>query len=275
MLRLKVRHSLSLSPHVLNLLHRYGYPLAALIRHDLKTRYASTTFGMSWAVLQPLFFLLLYTVVFSVIMQIRFRPDDTTVGAALYLICGFLPYLAINESLHRGSTSLTANRNLLHKMVLPAEILPAAGVLSAAVNEIIGLGLLVIFALYFGVHFSGWLALLPLLVLLRIMLTLGMVWFVSVLNVFISDLGQLLGLLLTAWMFLTPIFYPAQMVPPGLVWLLSVNPLYFLIDTYRAVLLDARSPLPALPMLCVWACGTVCLGFWFFQRTIERAKDFV
>ena len=266
---------IDVSQRVLVLPYRYFYPLLSLVRRDFKIRYAPTVLGLGWAVLQPLILLLMYTLVFSIILKLRFRSGDSASGFVLYLICGFLPYLALSEGVQRGSTSLIENRSLLDKVIFPAEVLPVVGVVSAALTETIGLVLLVGFASFFGIRPSPWLAFLPLLVLMRILVTLGLAWLVSVLNVFFSDLGQFLGLLLMAWMFLTPIFYPVDMVPDGLAWLLKVNPLHHLTFAYRAVVLEGRSPLPAVLGLLTWAVGLPVLGLWFFRRTVERAKDFI
>ena len=184
---------------------------------------------------------------FSWILQVRLGPEAGTRAFVLYFACGFLPYLAFSEAIQRGSTSLTDNRSLLDKVVFPAEVLPAVGVFMAAVTEVIGLLLLVVMASFLGVRPSAWLFLLPLIVVLRIVLCLGLAWLVSVLNVFVSDLGQILGLLLLSWMFFTPIFYPADAVPDSLTWLLLLNPLYHVVTAYRAAPRSARSPWCSCP----------------------------
>lgn len=255
--------------------HRYGYPLLTLVKRDFKIRYASTFLGFGWAVLQPLILVLLYTFAFSVILKVRFNPGDDISDFVLYLISGYLPFMALSEGIQRGCTSLTENKSLLDKVVFPAEVLPAVGVVSAAVTEVIGLVLLLIVASFFGVRPSVWLVFLPILILTRIMITLGFAWLVSVLRVFISDLGQFLGLLLTVWMFMTPIFYPVNNMPESMLWLLKINPLYHLITAYRTVILHGGNPVHELPVLIVWAVGITISGLWFFRKTIEQAKDFI
>ncbi len=253
---------------------RYWYPLLSMIRRDFKTRYGPTFLGVGWAVLQPLLLLLLYTVVFSGILQVRLGPEDGAREFVLHLACGLFPYIACAEAVQRGSTSLTENRSLLDKVIFPAVVLPSVGGLIATVTEVVGLALLVLFASFLGgVRPSAWVLFLPAIVLLRVVMCLGLAWLVSVLNVFVRDLGQILGLLLTAWMFLTPIFYRVDAVPDGLTWLLKLNPLYHVVTSYRAVILQAQNPLPAIPGLLIWAIITPVLGLWFFRRTIERAKD--
>ncbi len=257
------------------LFRRYWYPLRSMLRRDFKIRYAPTFLGVGWAALQPLLLLLLYTFVFSGILNVKFGPEAGTFGFVLYFGCGFFPYHALSEAMRQGSTSLTDNRGLLDKVIFPAEVLPAVSVLTAGVTEIIGLVLLAVFASFFGIHPSAWLLFLPVIVLLRIVLSLGLGWLVSVLNVFVNDLGQILGLLLLTLMFITPIFYPVEAVPEGMIWLVKLNPLYYVVTAYRAVILHTQNPLPALLGLIPWAIIMSAFGLWFFRRTIERAKDFL
>lgn len=259
----------------LSLLHRYSYPLIALVRRDLQMRYATTALGLGWAVLQPLTLLLLYIFVFGFILRIKVHPGAGFGDFALYLMSGMLPYMALAEGIQRASSSLRENRGLLDKVVFPAEVLPAVSVVSATLTEVIGLLLLTGLALLFHVQMSAWLLLLPLLVLLRVLLTLGFAWLVSVLTVFVGDFSQFLGLMLTAWLFLTPIFYSADAVPSGLRWLLVCNPLHDTVVAYRAVLLQGANPLLAVARAIAWAVGFAAVGLWFFRKTLDRAKGFL
>jgi lipopolysaccharide transport system permease protein len=260
------------------LFHRYGYPLIALVRRDLKQRYGATVLGFGWAAMQPLVQILLYVFVFAVLLQVKVRPGSNSADFALYLMSGMLPYMALAEGVQRAGSALRENRGLLDKVIFPAEILPAIGVVSAALIEIIGLILVASLASFFHVPLSSWLLLLPLMVLLRILLTLGFAWFVSVLTVFIGDFSQFQSLMLTVWMFLTPIFYSndaLNTLPGGVAWVLRCNPLYHIIVAYRAVLLESANPFPALAIATTWALGIGAAGLWFFRKTLDRAKDFL
>jgi ABC-type polysaccharide/polyol phosphate export permease len=254
---------------------RYRFALAAFVRRDLKGRYSRTVLGLGWTVVQPLMLLALYTFVFSVIMELRFRAGTGTGNFALYLTSGMFPFLALSEGIQRATTSLTGNRSLLDKVRFPAEVLPAVGVVSSTIPEVLGLSLLILVGGFFDVQYSAWLVLLPFLILLRVMLTLGIAWLVSVLNVFLVDIGQFVGLFLTTWMFLTPIFYPADLVSERFGLALQLNPLYHLVEAYRAVILEARNPLESMPILAVSAGLSAAIGLAFFRGTVERAKDFL
>ena len=203
---------MTLNPAWQEAFDRYRFALAAFVRRDLNGRYSRTVLGLGWMVMQPLTLLALYTFVFAVIMKLRFQPGTETGSFALYLTSGMFPYLALSEGIQRATTSLSGNRSLLDKVRFPAEVLPAVGVVTSTIPEVLGLSLLILVGGLLGVRYSGWLVLLPVLILLRVMLTMGIAWLVSVLNVFLVDIGQFVGLFLTTWLFLTPIFYPAELI---------------------------------------------------------------
>ncbi len=224
-------------------------------------------------VLQPALMLALYFLVFGFILRVRVAPGSGPGDFAIYLMSGMLPYLALSEAIQRASTSLADNRSLLDQAVFPAEVMPFAGVLGSSFTEIIGLVILIAVELALGHSLTLWLLLLPVLVLLRIAMTLGLSCLVSVLTVFIPDLREVLGFLLNAWMFLTPIFYLPASVPPAMRFSLQFNPLNQLIEAYRDALFGLPGEGAAMLKAAVWAVCILCFGVWFFRKTINRARD--
>jgi lipopolysaccharide transport system permease protein len=148
-------------------------------------------------------------------------------------------------------------------------------VVTASINEIVGLLLVVAFGAMVGQRVDGWLFALPVLVLIRVVLTLGLAWLLSIIAAFVSDLGEFLSLALTAWLFLTPIFYTADLVPPFLRWILVVNPLHSLIEAYRSVLIAGEPPWPAAIVAAAWAGTLFAGGLWFYRKAIDRGRDFL
>ena len=250
--------------------------IGTFVRRDIRGRYVNSVLGLAWAVIQPLSLLVLYTFVFSVVLGIRLGRDTSTTGFAFYLFCGMLPWLAFAEGLTRSTSAIVDHAHLIKKVVFPSEILPAYVVASALVTELIALGIFVVVASVFYQP-PGWTLLgLPVVIAFQVMLTLGLGWFLASLNVFLRDIGQGLGLALTLWMLLTPIFYPPDMVPPRFRWVLGWNPLHYLVQAYRDVLLDHR--LPALSHLV--ALGTIAVaaflaGSWFFRRSKNAFIDVI
>ncbi len=261
-----------ISPFRVLVVHRRT--IEAFVRRDIRARYVSSVLGLSWAIIQPLALLLLYTFVFSYILKIRFDGNGSTASFALYLFCGMLPWLAFAEGVTRSATVILEQTPLIKKVVFPSEILPAYVVVSALVMEFIALAVFVPAAGLFA-RGLGWPVLfLPLVVLLQLLLTLGLGWFLASLNVFLRDVGQVLGLVLTTWMFVTPIFYPADMVPARLRWLLELNPMYYVVEIYRAVLLERRAPaLAHVAVLAGIAVVSFLLGHWVFHRSKRAFVD--
>jgi lipopolysaccharide transport system permease protein len=247
--------------------------LVALVRRDVKKRYAATLLGAGWTVLQPAILLAVYVGAFGFILRSG-RPDGD--GAfVVYLLTGMLPFLAIADGLQRAISSLREDRALLDREAFPAEVVPASRVVTASINEIVGLLLVVAFGAIVGERVDGWLFALPVLVLIRVVLTLGLAWLLSIIAAFVSDLGEFLSLALTAWLFLTPIFYTADLVPPFLRWILVVNPLHSLIEAYRSVLIAGEPPWPAAIVAAAWAGTLFAGGLWFYRKAIDRGRDFL
>jgi ABC-type polysaccharide/polyol phosphate export permease len=248
--------------------------IGAFVRRDIRARYVTSVMGVWWAVVQPLALLALYTFVFSYVLGLRFGGTASEAGFAVYLFCGMLPWLAFAEGVSRSATVILDQASLIKKVVFPSEILPAYVVTSALVTELVALA---VFAA--GVSLVdrrlGWpLLLLPLVVALQFIFTMGLAWALSSLNVFLRDVGQVLGLVMTCWMFLTPVFYPAELVPARARWLLELNPMYHVVQAYRDVVLERQPPgWASLAALTAIALGTFVLGHWLFRRSKHAFVD--
>ncbi len=258
----------------LALAHRYGYPLRALVRREIKKRYAATMLGLGWTVLQPLALIAVYFFVFGIVRGSGSEPAETR-RFILHLLSGMLPYLAIADALRGATMSLREDRAVLERPEFPAEVVPAARVLSTTVAEMVGLALLFVLACSQGIPVNAWVLAMPLLVAMRILITCGLAWMLSTLGLFLPDLAEVLSFLLTLWLFLTPIFYNAESVPGGLQWMLAINPLHPLVGAYRGVLLENRAPFPEFVFLIAWAAALSSAGLWFFRKTLDRGKDFL
>jgi lipopolysaccharide transport system permease protein len=248
--------------------------IEAFVRRDIRSRYVTSVMGVSWAIIQPLALLMLYTFVFAYVLKIRLGGTPSTASFALYLFCGMLPWLAFAEGITRATSVILDQAHLIKKVVFPAEILPVYVVVSALVTEFVGLAvfLVAVGLLHQGL---GWSLLgLPVVVGLQLLFTLGLAWLLAGLNVFLRDVGQVLGLALTLWLFLTPIFYPPELIPAGFRWLLALNPMYYVVEAYRAVVLEQRLPGPAhVAALAAMALVAFVGGHWFFARSKHAFVD--
>jgi lipopolysaccharide transport system permease protein len=244
------------------------------VSRDIRGRYINSVLGLWWAVIQPLALLALYTFVFSIIMRGRLGDGSSTGEFALYLFCGLLPWLAISDALTRSSSVLIEQSPLIKKVVFPSEILPVHLVLSAIVVEIVGLAVFLAIVMMWGRLPGPALLALPLVMVLQFFFTTGAAWVLATLAVYLRDVRQVVGLALTLWMFLTPIVYPASMVPERYQWLLAINPMTTIVEAYRGALLENRWPETG-PLLVfgVIAIAVFVLGYWLFTRSKRTFAD--
>lgn len=253
----------------------HTHALRLLIARELASRYKGTMLGIIWLFLQPLMMVVVYSFVFSVIMKVRIPGMENSYHFALFLMTAMMPYFAFQDALLAASNSLFANSSLLHKSTLPALFIPLVPILTTLVTEVIALLIIVIATFLLLEQISWYILLLPLLMLVRLSLSIALGYMLATLSVFIQDLRQALGLLLTMFMFLTPILYPVSMIPAEFIPVNNLNPMYHLLDAYRAVILRGELPEVGLVYVVGFAMILLFFGVWFFQKTIERAKEFV
>lgn len=254
----------------------YIHALRLLVARDLSSRYKGTMFGLLWLVLQPLLMVVVYSFVFSVIMKVRIPGAvDNPYHFAVYLMAAMMPFMAFQDAITAASSALFVNAALLQKSTMPPILFPLVPILSTVVTEAIALLIIIIATWVLLDKVSVYLFMLPLLVAVRLILSLGLGYIVAILSVFIQDLRQALGLLLTILMFLTPIVYPVEMVPPEFAAWNDLNPFYHLLDAYRGVILRDEMPGVEFYWVMLFACAVLGVGVCFFQKTITRAKDFV
>jgi lipopolysaccharide transport system permease protein len=242
-------------------LARYYHLLARLVARDIRIRYKRSVLGIVWALAEPLVTMTLFTVVFSLFMRV-----DTPRYPA-FVLCGILVWSFSQTGVTYALTSVSGNRNLVKKIYFPREILPLATVLGRLVHFLLSLLLLVPFLVYFRVPLSANLAFLPLLVLVQLGLVTGLALLFSALSTLYEDVGFLVTFAFSGLFYLSPVFYPVELVPAGLRTLYLLNPFAALITAYRAVILQA-SPPPWLPLGAASVTATLVLaaGYAVFKR---------
>jgi lipopolysaccharide transport system permease protein len=207
-----------------------------LVLRQLSARYRGSVMGFLWTFLNPLLLMLVYSLVFTV--YVRFEME--AYGA--FVFCGLLPWLWFTNSLSEGTNSLLAGGNLITKAMFPPEVLPVASLLSNLANFVLSLPVLLVVLAVEG-HFPDWtLVALPVVILVQLLVTVGMVMALSALNVQFRDVQHLLMNLLTFWFFLCPILYPASNVPERLQFVNDLNFMGTLSMAYQDVLFHHRFP---------------------------------
>jgi lipopolysaccharide transport system permease protein len=247
---------------------RAHWPLiSSLVRRDVLARYRGSFAGIFWTVLNPLLLMLTYFFVFGLVLRTRFGEDGSRSAFTLYFLAGMLPWLAFVEPAGRAPNLVLEHRSFVKKVVFPVEILPVIPVLAGLVTELFALAIFLPGLLVARGAVPVTALALPLLIVPQVLFTMGVSWFFAALGVFIRDLGQVIGFLLTLWFFLTPICYPESALPAQALAVLGKNPIFWLVRGYRDLLLEGRLPDPGT-MALLWAAGIAAavLGHaWFYK----------
>ncbi|MBS0016243.1 MAG: ABC transporter permease [Arthrospira sp. SH-MAG29] len=216
--------------------------LATLVQRDLEARYKGSILGNLWPLLNQLAQLLIYTYVFSIVLQVKLNitgmPEDSKLTFGLWLFAGLIPWFAFINGLTQAATSVIGQTNLVKKVVFPLGLLPLVPILSAFIESTFGLAVLIVFVgfSYQGLHQTLWL--LPMIWVPQLLLTAGLGYLTAALTVFLRDIPQTLGVILNLWFYVTPIVYPASKIPEGWrVWVFWLNPVTAIAESYRDLVL--------------------------------------
>jgi lipopolysaccharide transport system permease protein len=249
----------------------------ALVARDVRGRYVGSALGVFWSVAHPLLQLATYTFVFATVLKVRVTDAaGADVPFVLYLACGLFPWLAIQEAVLRGATCLVDNPTLVKRVVFPVEVLPVQLACSALVHQLIATGVLLVLMAAFGFPPRPSLVALPPLLAAELAIAVGLGWAAAALHVYFRDTAQALGVLLPIWFYLTPIIYPAQLVPDVLRPLLALNPLTPLVAAHRDVLLHGVVPSGVGAAWLAIASGAVfTCGAYVFVRARGEFADLV
>ena len=257
----------------LRLLFTHRRFLWATTVHEIRARYAGTTLGLTWMILYPLLFLGLYTVVYTMILKIRLE-QFTTFDYVLLIFSGLIPFLGFSEALGSGISAVTANKVLIKNTLFPIELLPVKAVLVGSLTMLVGLSVLQSVLWIRGTWYMSQL-LIPIILLLQLLFTIGLIWLLSALNVFFQDLGQMISILLLFLMLVSPIGYTIDMIPPKLMLLMYPNPLYYLIMLYRECIMLGHAPVEHLLIFSSVSVAIFWLGFYVFSRLKVVFADYV
>lgn len=235
--------------------------LQELVSRDLKTKYRRSALGFLWTVLNPLGMMLVLTVVFSTVFQ------QSIDNFPVYLMCGQLVFNFYNEASNMAMNSIVDNAALIKKVYLPKYLFPVSRVCSALINMVTSFValLIVILITRTPITWTIFLVVFPIVYVLFFSLGAGMI--LSVLTVSFRDIKHLYGVIITAWMYLTPIFYPMSMLPESIAFFVRKNPLTIFVDMMRMVVMYDSVPPLVMHLKCWSVCGTVLvLGFYMFKK---------
>ncbi len=246
----------------------YSELLANLVARDLKTKYRGSFFGIFWSLLNPLLLMVVYTLVFSVIVRVNIHPY------AVFLLTGLVPWNAFAQSLQTATTSVLDNAAIVRKVYFPLQLLPLSAVLAISVNFGINLALLLVLTLIFHTHLAFTMLLLPVLVLVQIVFTFGLGSMLAAIQVYFRDVQYFLGILITAWFFLTPVVYSLDLVPGKLRTLLVINPMSWDITSFQDIWFYGRLPYwPFFLGFCALSLLALLVGIVVYGRLSVRFAE--
>jgi len=251
-----VKNNLLIFVDFLIKLYKNRYLLKMMALREFKSNYIGSAFGILWAVLNPLFQVAIYGVIFGIFLKAK--PDQIygTDNYLLFLLCGLVPWQFFAQTIITSSTSIRSNSNLIKKAVgFPSEVLPIVITISNLISHLISLTLL----LFLVVVLSGQLSVVVPFIFVYLLFTsifaVGIGWILSSTNVFLKDVEQILSVAVMAWFFSTPVVYSPGIVPPKMLVFLKLNPLYHVVEGYRLALLSGK----LLPLTDILYLGGISL----------------
>ena len=256
--------------------YRRRWLLGYFVHRQVTRAYRRSYLGLAWAVLGPLIWVFFLALIFSHVIGIRDRAveGDPTLNFGLYLYCGLLPFLTFSEALNKGLNSIRSNSGLVQKVVFPTEILPFTNAIASMLDKVFGFGALLVMLLLFGRTLHPTLLFMPVIVVLQLIFILALTYIMAVLGTFLPDVGEVMRPVIRGMFFVTPILWPPDRLPESLSWIEDYNPLAYLVQAYRDLILDGTLP-GALSTLyfALFSVALFIVGFALFVRLRPKFAD--
>ena len=235
-------------------LYEYRELLKSNVKKEIRGKYKGSFLGILWSFVNPLLSVLVYAIIFPIVLKTN---QDNYVT---FLIIGMLPWTFFTTAINQGTFTVVGNAGIIKKVYFPREILPISVVTSGLINFMISCLIIFIFLIISGLGFSWYALLLPLIVIIQYILTLGIVFITSAINVYIRDAEYIINFILTMLFYATPILYSSDLfVNSNLSWIIKLNPMATLINSYRDVLF--YQTLPNMNSLLIVLVGSIILLF--------------
>ncbi len=245
-------------------LYQYRELLKTNVQKEIRGKYKGSFLGVLWSFLNPLLMVLVYALVFPYIM--RTNVDNYLV----YLITGVIPWNFFTTCITTGCNCVWINGGIIKKVYFPREILPISVVAAGLINFLISCVIILLFVLFGGIGFSVQLLWLPLIAIIQSALSLGLLFILSAINVYVRDIEYLVGFLLNLLFYATPILYTADMFPESIRWVLYLNPMTTIIESYRNIFYYQQSPaLTSLMIVFAVSFMILIIGYLIFKK-LER-----
>ncbi|MFT9076597.1 ABC transporter permease [Ethanoligenens sp.] len=253
---------------------KYSYLLQQLVIRDFKVKYKRSILGVLWSVLNPLFTMIVLTVVFEGVMQLK--GSATIKSYPVYLLSGLLFWNYFSEASSLAMGSVVNNFNLINKVYMPKYIFPLSKVLSSAINFVFSLVALYAIIFFQPVPLSWMHIFLPLDMIYTVIFAMGVSLFLSAITVFFRDMFYIYGVLITMWMYMTPIIYTIDTIERSkyhwfMMPIVKINPMYYYITYARQIILYGQMPTLHMNLVCLGASLlTLLIGGLFFRWQQDR-----
>lgn len=242
-------------------LYNYREFLKTNVKKDIRGKYKGSFLGILWSFINPLLMTLVYAIVFPFILK---NGQDHYVT---FIIIAILPWNWFTTVISQGTFCILANAGIIKKVYFPREILPISVATSGIVNYFISIPIIAIFLIFSGIGFSKYILLLPFIAIIQYILSLGIILITSAINVYIRDAEYIINFIVTMLFYATPVLYSTTLFPEKIRWILYLNPMTTLINSYRDILFYQQLPNLGLllSVLCV-ALLILMIGIMIFKR---------
>lgn len=249
-------------------LYKYRELLKTNIKKDIRGKYKGAWLGVLWSFLNPLLMLLVYSFVFPYILRIHVQ------NYTIYLMVALIPWNFFTTVVQLGSGSIVNDGNILKKVYFPREIIPISVATSGLVNFFITFIVMLVFILCSGIGISWSILYFPLIAIVEYLLLLGITFIVSAVTVYVRDLEHLISVFLLMMFYVTPIIYNPEMLPAKFEWVLKLNPMAYLIQSYRDILyFKARPDLSQALMIIILSVALIFIGLFIFRKLEKRFAE--
>jgi ABC-2 type transport system permease protein len=249
-----------------------------MAQRQVARTYQGSYLGLIWAFLSPLLMVALLTLIFSELIGIKFREvtGNSSLNFGLFLYCGLLPFLTYSQALSRGVSIIQRNNNLVQGVVFPLEILPLTTIVAALLQNVFGIGALLVVLVALGESLHLTTLLLPLVLIPQLLFTLGLCYLVAVAGTYVPDIRETLRAVIRGTFFITPILWPAGRVPEEWSFLVDYNPLAVLVNAYRDLILNGELPgLESALWFSLFAAALFVVGLFVFDRVKHNFADLI
>ena len=242
-------------------LYNYRELLKTNIKKEVRGKYKNSFLGVLWSFLNPLLQIVVYAIVFQLILK---NPQE---NYAIFICCGLIPWTYFSSAISRSAFTMVENGNILKKVYFPREILPISIVTSETVNFLISTVIILGFVIFGGLGISKYIVFYPLVLLAQYLLLIAISFIVSSISVYIRDLQHLIGVALQLLFYAAPIVYSPEVIPPEYQWILTLNPMAYIINGYRDIFYYQTMPdIASLFGLIAISIVLCVIGYLIFNK---------